>query len=139
MLVNAGPNPNIRRLVFSNFTMLLTFLNVDTADQSSQQNVYTPTGGQYRQSDDYDDDDTGNDSGSRDWASRGISGRSGGDGVNSDDAEYGKYSDKWGRRLYFARPVARLMGAVVDGDAFLGESISEEHLKQLAMGAARTR
>ena len=44
-----------------------------------------------------------------------------------------------GRRLYFASPVARLIGVVVHGDVALVTSISDDHLTQLTMAATRNR
>lgn len=97
LLVKAGPNSDLRRLLFSNFSALLSFLKVDTARPP-------PTAAACEQP---------------------LGAGGGGSGG--------------GRRLYFAGPVARLMGAVVEGDAALVTSVSDEHLTQLARGAARSR
>lgn len=101
LLVEQGPNPDLRRLLFSNFSLLLSFLDVgapaSTAASSSQQAVVVGGGG------------------------------GGGDGRSG------------GRRLFFASPVARLMGEVVNQDYVLVTSVSEEHLTQLAMAATRSR
>lgn len=100
LLVEQGPNSDLRRLLFSNFSLLLSFLDVGapapTAASSSEQAVVVGGGGD---------------------------GRSGGGG----------------RRLFFASPVARLMGEVVNQDYVLVTSVSEEHLTQLAMAATRSR
>ena len=99
-LVKAGPNADLRRLLFSNFTMLLSFLMMDMSETASA-----------------------------------ATGRR-----RSVDFGGGSVVDRGGgRRLYFAGPVARLMGAVVDGDAVLVTSVSDEQLTQLARGAARSR
>lgn len=96
-LVKAGPNADLRRLLFSNFTMLLSFLKMDSNETATGRRRSVDFGG-------------------------------------------GSVSDRGGgRRLYFAGPVARLMGAVVDGDAVLVTSVSDEQLTQLARGAARSR
>lgn len=99
-LVKSGPNADLRRLLFSNFTMLLSFLKMDSSETA-------PAATGRRRSVDFDGDAVGDRGG--------------------------------GRRLYFAGPVARLMGAVVDGDAVLVTSVSDEQLTQLARGAARSR
>lgn len=99
LLVKAGPNSDLRRLLFSNFSALLSFLKVDTARPPAA----APAA-------------------SEQPLDAGGGGGSGG-----------------GRRLYFAGPVARLMGAVVEGDAALVTSVSDEHLTQLARVAARSR
>lgn len=95
LLVKAGPNADLRRLLFSKFSLLLSFLEVNTTASE---------------------------------AASGVPGASGGGG-----GEVG------GRRLYFASPVARLMGVVVHGDVALVTSVSDGHLTQLAMAATRNR
>lgn len=101
LLVKAGPNSDLRRLLFSNFSVLLSFLKVDNA--APAQTVSPP----FRRQ-------------SVDFGSGSVGGRR-------------------GRRLYFAGAVARLMGVVVDGDAVMMTCVSDEHLTQLARGAARSR
>ena len=83
LLVEAGANTELRRLLFSNFSLLISFLKVD---MSPAQDV-----------------------------------------------------SPGARRLLFAEPVARLMGAVIDGNLTLVTSVSDEHLTQLARKAARSR
>lgn len=95
LLVKAGPNAELRGLVFSNFSVLLSFLREDT----------------YLLSHTFSSD------GSR----------------QSADLKGG------GHRLHFASPVARLMVVVINGDALLATSISDEHLSQLAKCVARSR
>ncbi|CAN0303513.1 unnamed protein product, partial [Scytosiphon promiscuus] len=112
LLVKAGPNSDLRRLLFSNFSFLLSFLELDASavdpTPPSQKNAAGPPA-----------------------TSRGGSAAAGEVGSG------GKRSG--GRRLYFASPVARLMGAVIDEDFVLVTSISDEHLTQLAMAATRSR
>lgn len=103
-LVKAGPNADLRRLLFSNFTMLLSFLKMGSCETESATSR--------RRSVDFN----GVSDSDRDGEGRGG-----------------------GRRLYFAGPVARLMGAVVDGDVVLVTSVSDEQLTQLARGAASSR
>lgn len=110
LLVKAGPNSDLKRLLFSNFSFLLSFLEMDAAAAAdapspSQQNEAGPS----------------------------AATRSAGVGTGREAGRSG------GRRLYFASPVARLMGAVIDGDYVLVTSISDDHLAQLAMAATRSR
>ncbi|CAM9296089.1 unnamed protein product, partial [Hapterophycus canaliculatus] len=112
LLVKAGPNSDLRRLLFSNFSFLLSFLELDaTAADAPSPSHQTPSSPPATTQ-------------SRDTDAVGVgrgAGRSG------------------GRRLYFASPVARLMGAVIEEDYVLVTSISDDHLAHLAIAATRSR
>lgn len=107
LLVIAGSNSDLRRLLFSKFSLLLSFLEVDVAG--------TPP------------------------PSRQATAPATASAVDSDRLGHDGSSGVGGRRLYFASPVARLMGVVVGGDNALVTSVSDEHLTQLAMAATRSR
>lgn len=116
--MKARPDSDLRRLLFSKFSLLLSFLEVDTSG--------TPHPSQQTAS--HRSATTGTDHARQ----RGASAhRNRGDGD--------VVADIGGRRLYFASPVAHLLAAVVDGDEVLMTSVSHEHLTQLAMAATRGR
>lgn len=110
LLVKAGPNPDLCRLLFSNFSLFLSFLEVNATG--------TPPPGQAAPA-----------SAPASEAASGSPGSGGGGGGGG----------VGGRRLYFASPVARLMGIVVHGDVALVKSVSDDHLTQLTMAATRNR
>ncbi len=127
LLVKAGPNADLRRLVFSNFFLLLSFLEVDAAANTPSSpplqtaaTAASVTGDDRRHQRNIDLEN-------KSGAGCGCAG--GG----------GRGGEACGRRLYFASPVARLMGAVVDGDVVLVTSVSDEHLIQLTMAATGSR
>lgn len=109
--MKAGPNSDLRRLLFSNFSFLLSFLEMDASAAEAS-------------------------SPSQQAASAGPPTTSRSGGIAASDIGSRRLG---GRRLYFASPVARLLGAVVDEDYVLVTSISDEHLTQLAMAATRSR
>lgn len=120
LLMKAGPDSDLRRLLFSNFPLLLSFLEVDatgTPHLPQQATAGSAT--------------TGTDH----TCLRSASGRNH-DVAGGGDCGVGEIG---GRRLYFASPVAHLMAGVVDGDEVLMTSVSHEHLTQLAMAATRSR
>lgn len=110
LLVKAGPNSDLRRLLFSNFSLFLSFLDVNVTGASPPGQAAPAPAPAPAPSP----------------APTAASGNGGGVGVG-------------GRRLYFASPVARLMGVVVHGDVALVTSVSDDHLTQLTMAATRNR
>lgn len=128
LLVEAGPNDELRRLVFSNFSLLLSFLRLDDICRTPL--VESIPGPLRRNSA----------SGSAAFGSSnaGAIGVSSG-GVKAEVGEEGGASAGNGVRLDLASPVARLMGVVLEGDVDLVTCVSDEHLTLLARGAARSR
>lgn len=106
LLVKVGPKADLRRLLFSSFSMVLSFLEGDAAGMQTSR-VIGPTATSAVTSDNPD--------------------------------QQGVKHGNGGRRLYFATPVARLMGVVVDSDVTLVTSISDDNLTQLVMAATRSR
>lgn len=120
LLIKAKPDSDLRRLLFSYFSLLLSFLEVDAngTPRPPQQTTAgsATTGADYAR-----------------FRSEPVRNSDGGGGGGGGGGDVG------GRRLYFASPVAHLMAAVVDGDETLMTSVSHEHLTQLAMAATRSR
>lgn len=124
LLMKARPDSDLRLLLFSKFSLLLSFLEVDAtsgtphhpSQQSTSHRSATTTGSVLHA------------------LQRGVSAHR-----NRGDGDGGDVGDISSRRLYFASPVAHLLAAVVDGDEVLITSVSHEHLTQLAMAATRSR
>lgn len=128
LLVKAGPNSDLKRLMFSNFFLLLSFLEVDVSAPSSSLPQTAATAASATGADRHQ---RNVDLGSKSGAGCGCGGV-GGSGGDWD-------GEACGRRLYFASPVARLMAEVVDGDVVLVTSVSDQHLMQLTMAATGSR
>lgn len=128
LLVEAGPNEELRRLVFSNFSLLLSFLRLDDICQTPP--VKSIPGPLRRSST----------SGSAAFGSNNTDAMGvGSGGVQAEVGEEREAGARNGLRLDLAAPVARLMGVVLEGDVDLVTCVSDEHLTVLARGAARSR